>query len=115
MESTIETIIELRGRLLERFRGVQEELAGLPPEAYGRRTVHLILDLHLPAVENMLLGMKASVERLREGAAEAGDAGDMRIIAQVACAAQETARLNAESSMGILDDASAEIRAAQKE
>jgi len=88
----------------------------LPPEACGRDAVRYVLDVHIPFVGNALLGMKETIERLQEGILEAGeDAGDMRLVAQRACAALESAEVTVESGMRILDAASLEIRAAGKE
>ncbi|MCX6768646.1 MAG: hypothetical protein NTY83_02290 [Candidatus Micrarchaeota archaeon] len=116
VEGAIERMEKLYGILLDRFRKVEWEIAGLGPRAAShRQPLRYVLDLTIPNVEGALLSFKEIIERLEAGAGEAGeDAERMGIVAQRACAARESAEITFENWIGLLDMASAEIRTAVK-
>jgi hypothetical protein len=114
--SSIERITGLSGTLLDRIRKVERLVERLPSGMRGGETLGFVMAVHLPIAGDALLGMKETIEWLREGILEAGeDAGSMRILAQRACAALETAEDTVESCTHILDFASADIRGVGKE
>lgn len=114
-ESALRRISHIYGLMLGRLRKVEAEIEALPPEARGRRTIHFIMDVHMAFAENALIGIKERMYNLEAGILEAHGDEDMRMMAQRACAARDFAEITFLSVIRILEDASAEIRAAGKE
>lgn len=112
---SLDRISEIYGLILGMLRDVEADLQALPPEARGRRTIHFVMDAHMALAENSLLGIKERIYNLETGIIEARGDGGMREVAQRACAALDVAEITLESVTRILEDASAEIRAAGKE
>ncbi len=113
VEGAIARISELYGNLAARLGKMGADASG---SAQNARVVRAVMETNVAFAEFAADGMRDNLEALRYGLSGTGDdAGRMRRLAQRACVLLESAEVTFESTMDILDRASADIAASGKE